>query len=76
MRTYRKNPEAVSLLAPKQYRVMQQDDTERPFQNEDWNNKGPSLYVDLVLSDPLSASVDTFDSGFGCPSFTTRGGGR
>jgi peptide-methionine (R)-S-oxide reductase len=37
MKTYNKNPEAVSLLTPEQYRVTQQDDgTERPFQNEYW----------------------------------------
>ena len=33
MKTYNKNPEAVSLLTPEQYRVTQQDGTERPFQN-------------------------------------------
>ena len=32
MKTYNKNPEAVSLLTPEQYRVTQQDGTERPFQ--------------------------------------------
>jgi peptide-methionine (R)-S-oxide reductase len=31
MPTYRKNPEAVSKLAPEQYRVTQTDGTERPF---------------------------------------------
>ena len=35
MKTYNKNPEAVSLLTPEQYRVTQQDGTERPFQNEE-----------------------------------------
>jgi hypothetical protein len=39
--TYNKDPEAVSLLRPEQYRVTQQDGTERPFrfQNEYWDNK-------------------------------------
>jgi peptide methionine sulfoxide reductase MsrB len=42
------NAEAVSLLTPEQYRVTQQDGTERPFQNEYWDNKEPGLYLDVV----------------------------
>ena len=70
MKTYNKNPEAVSLLTPEQYRVTQQDGTERPFQNEYWDDKEPGLYVDVVSGEPLFASVDKFDSGTGWPSFT------
>jgi peptide-methionine (R)-S-oxide reductase len=70
MKTYNRNPDAVSLLTPEQYRVTQEDATERPFQNEYWDNKEPGLYVDVVSGEPLFASVDKFDSGTGWPSFT------
>ncbi|MEY4879451.1 MAG: hypothetical protein RJB62_920 [Pseudomonadota bacterium] len=68
--TYRKNPEALSCLTPEQYRVTQQDGTERPFANAYWNSKEKGLYVDVVSGEPLFASVDKFDSGTGWPSFT------
>lgn len=70
MKTFSKNPEAVSRLSPEQYRVTQEDGTERPFQNEYWDNKEPGLYVDVVSGEPLFASADKFDSGTGWPSFT------
>jgi peptide-methionine (R)-S-oxide reductase len=70
MKTYRKNPDSLSCLTPEQYRVTQQDGTERPFANEYWDNKKPGLYVDVVSGEPLFASVDKFDSGSGWPSFT------
>jgi peptide-methionine (R)-S-oxide reductase len=70
MKTYRKNPEALSCLSPEQYRVTQEDGTERPFANEYWDNKEPGLYVDVVSGEPLFASIDKFDSGSGWPSFT------
>jgi len=70
MKAYNKNPDAVSRLSPEQYRVTQQDGTERAFQNEYWANKEPGLYVDVVSGEPLFASVDKFDSGTGWPSFT------
>lgn len=70
MPSYNKNPEAVSRLSPEQYRVTQQDGTERPFENAYWNNKEPGIYVDVVSGEPLFASVDKFDSKSGWPSFT------
>jgi hypothetical protein len=42
-----KNPEAVSRLNPEQYRVTQQDGTERPFANAYWDNHEPGIYVDV-----------------------------
>jgi methionine-R-sulfoxide reductase len=70
MSTYHKNPAAVSELSPEQYRVTQHSETERPFENEFWNNKQPGLYVDIVSGEPLFTSLDKFDSGCGWPSFT------
>ncbi len=70
MPTYRKNPEALSRLSPEQFKVTQQNATERPFQNVYWDNKEPGLYVDVVSGEPLFTSMDKFDSGCGWPSFT------
>lgn len=70
MPEYRKNLEAVSKLSPEQYRVTQRDGTERPFENEYWDNKEPGIYVDVVSGEPLFASIDKFESHSGWPSFT------
>ncbi|MBP2239083.1 peptide-methionine (R)-S-oxide reductase [Sinorhizobium kostiense] len=68
--TYRKTDEAVSKLTPEQYRVTQQNGTERPFTGEYTDNKRSGIYVDIVSGEPLFASADKFDSGCGWPSFT------
>lgn len=57
MKTYNKNPEAVSLLTPERYRVTQQDGTERPFQNEYWDNKEPGLRDALLIRGPCRAAL-------------------
>lgn len=51
---YHKNPEAVSRLDPEQYRVTQQDGTERPFANAYWDNHEPGIYVDVVSGERCS----------------------
>lgn len=53
-----------------QYRVTQEDDTERPFSNTYWDNKKAGIYVDIVSGEPLFSSKDKFKSGTGWPSFT------
>jgi peptide-methionine (R)-S-oxide reductase len=67
---YAKTDEAVRKLTPEQYRVTQENDTERPFTGELNDNKEPGIYVDVVSGEPLFASTDKFDSGSGWPSFT------
>jgi peptide methionine sulfoxide reductase msrA/msrB len=57
-------------LTPMQYKVTQEDGTERPFKNEFFNHKEPGIYVDVVSGEPLFSSMDQFDSGTGWPSFT------
>jgi peptide methionine sulfoxide reductase msrA/msrB len=59
-----------SKLTPLQYEVTQCSATERPFDNEYWNNKKDGIYVDVVSGEPLFSSKDKYDSGTGWPSFT------
>lgn len=57
-------------LTPLQYEVTQLDATERPFDNEYWDNKKEGLYVDVASGEPLFSSRDKYESGTGWPSFT------
>jgi peptide-methionine (R)-S-oxide reductase len=68
--TYRKDPEAVSQLDPRQFAVTQESATEPAFDNEFWDHKEAGIYVDVVSGEPLFASTKKFDSGCGWPSFT------
>ena len=62
--------ELKKRLTKLQYEVTQNDATERPFNNEYWNEKRQGIYVDIVSGEPLFSSTDKFKSGTGWPSFT------
>lgn len=70
--TYVKPPEEElrKRLTPLQYKVTQEDGTERAFANEYWNEKREGIYVDIVTGEPLFSSTDKFVSGTGWPSFS------
>lgn len=57
-------------LTELQYRVTQQDRTERAFDNIYWDNHEAGIYVDVVSGQPLFSSRDKYDSRTGWPSFT------
>jgi peptide methionine sulfoxide reductase msrA/msrB len=57
-------------LTPLQYKVTQENGTEKAFDNKYWDNKRPGIYVDVVSGEPLFSSLNKFESGTGWPSFT------
>lgn len=70
MKNYRKTQEAITKLSPEQFRVTQQNGTERPGTGLYLNHKEPGIYVDVDSGEPLFASSDRYESGCGWPSFT------
>lgn len=69
---YRK-PAAESIrdkLTAEQYRITQENGTERPFTGEFWNQFEKGIYVDIITGEPLFSSTDKFKSGCGWPAFT------
>ena len=62
--------ELRARLTPLQYEVTQKEGTERPFNNDYWDNKREGIYVDIASGQPLFSSTDKYKSGTGWPSFT------
>jgi len=61
--------ELKEMLTDLQYSVTQKEGTEKPFNNEYWDNKKSGIYVDIVSGEPLFSSTDKYKSGTGWPSF-------
>lgn len=65
------SPEEIKKkLTPEEYRISQEDGTERAFHNKYWDHHEEGIYVDAVNGKPLFSSLDKYDSGSGWPSFT------
>ncbi|MBK0348417.1 peptide-methionine (R)-S-oxide reductase MsrB [Aerococcaceae bacterium zg-ZJ1578] len=62
--------ERLSELTELQYKVTQENATERPFTGEydDFYEKG--IYVDIVSGEPLFSSAAKYDAGCGWPAFS------
>ncbi|TKW63151.1 MAG: peptide-methionine (R)-S-oxide reductase MsrB [Paracoccus denitrificans] len=68
--TYTKSDDAIARLTPEQFRVTQENGTERAFTGEYDKHYEPGIYVDVVSGEPLFASSAKFNSGCGWPSFS------
>ncbi len=67
---YTKTGDALSRLTPEQYRVTQENGTERAFTGAYDKHFDPGIYVDVVSGEPLFASSAKFSSGCGWPAFS------
>lgn len=61
--------ELERTLTRTQYEVTQNNATERPFQNEYFDEFSKGIYVDVTTGEPLFISSVKFESGCGWPSF-------
>ncbi|MDE9451917.1 peptide-methionine (R)-S-oxide reductase MsrB [Aliiroseovarius sp. Z3] len=67
---YKKSKDALARLTSEQYRVTQENGTERAFTGEYDKHFEPGIYVDVVSGEPLFASSAKFNSGCGWPAFS------
>ena len=62
--------ELANKLSILEYKVTQEDATEKPFTHEYNEVYEDGIYVDIVSGEPLFSSHDKYDAGCGWPSFT------
>lgn len=62
--------EIKDRLSDLEYKVTQENATERPFTHEYNEVYEDGIYVDIVSGEPLFSSGDKYDAGCGWPSFT------
>lgn len=62
--------ELIERLSPIEYKVTQENATERPHTHEYNKNNEEGIYVDIVSGEPLFSSQSKYDAGCGWPSFT------
>lgn len=72
MKKYKKmtEKELKEKLTSLQYHVTQNSLTEKPYDNEYYNNFKKGIYVDITSGEPLFLSTDKFESGCGWPAFS------
>ncbi len=62
--------ELKEKLSALQYKVTQEDATEKAFKNEYWDNNEEGIYIDIVSEEALFCSIHKYKSGTGWPSFS------
>ena len=69
---YRRPAEEIvrDTLTDEQFRVTQENATERPFSSPYWNIGAKGIYVDIVTGEPLFSSADKYESSCGWPAFS------
>lgn len=72
MKKYEKmtEKELKEKLTSLQYHVTQNSLTEKPYDNEYYDNFKRGIYVDITSGEPLFLSTDKFESGCGWPAFS------
>ena len=66
----KKYQDQINKLTTMQFKVTQENTTERPFQNEYHDEFAEGIYIDIISGKVLFSSNEKFDSHCGWPSFT------